>query len=241
MKKYLSALALAIFVLWASGCTYSGKTIRGNGNLTTERRQTGDFNTLVLAGSMEIYITQGPLDAVRIEAESNLQPYIKLTHKEDELVVGFQNNVRIASTRAIKVYITAPHIESLNLVGSGDIRITGTLRSNHKIKLRVAGSGDLDLAMNAPEVNADIVGSGNIGVSGETRNLQLNILGSGDFKGKELKSEQTDVRIAGSGNAWVYASIKLKTSVLGSGNIYYRGDPSMETSSAGSGSVIKSN
>jgi hypothetical protein len=47
------------------------------------------------------------------------------------------------------------------------------------------------------------------------------------------------VKIAGSGNATLFASIGLHASVLGSGNVYYLGDPAVETSLKGSGKVMK--
>lgn len=234
MSALLLLLAIAV-----SGCVFSGKRIKGNGRLTTETRSVADFEDLVLEGPMEVYLSQGSLEAARISAESNIQPYIKLEHRGDKLVVGFRNHISLSTTRQIKLYLSVPRLQQLNAVGSGTIKVQDTLKSDGKITLRITGSGNIELFMNAPELAADIIGSGNIEVGGDTREVSLNILGSGDFKGKDLKSETASVKIAGSGDATLFASIKLKSTILGSGDVYYLGDPSLETSTTGSGKVIQ--
>ena len=68
----------------------------------------------------------------------------------------------------------------------------------------------------------------------------ISIAGSGNYKGEELKSTNTKVEIAGSGNVTTHATNKLDASIAGSGSITYAGDPSsVEKDVAGSGSIKK--
>lgn len=221
------------------GCLYQGKTVSGDGRLTTETRSVGDFRHLVVEGDMQVILSQGALAAARITAESNIQPYITLTNTGDKLEVGFREHVSLAATRKIRVYLTAPDPEALTLTGSGEISGTDTLRSPKKMDLRLTGSGDIHVKLHAPEVSCDITGSGDILAAGDIRDLQVTIVGSGDYRGAQLKAESARVKIAGSGDATVFASIGLHASVLGSGNVYYLGDPAVETSLKGSGRVMK--
>lgn len=216
-----------------------GQQVTGNGQVTSSDRATGDFKDLVVAGPMHAFIHQGPVQDAKIEAESNLIPYVETRLHDGKLEIKFKNHVQITSHQPINIYLTAPHIQRLNMLGSGDIKVQDSLVSDTGIKLSVAGSGNIQIQMNAPALDADIAGSGDIIASGETRNISLHILGSGDFKGADLKSEQAVIKIAGSGNAHVFSSLKLTTKIFGSGNIYYRGNPSLETTSAGSGKVTK--
>ncbi|MGH2643729.1 MAG: head GIN domain-containing protein [Chitinophagaceae bacterium] len=242
MKKQCQYLFfLSIPVLLITGCIIGGQTVTGNGQVTSINRQTGDYNGIVVAGSMHVFVKQGPAQDIRIEAESNLIPYIETHLKDNQIEIRFKRNVHVTTHEPVNIYLTTPEISNLSLLGSGNIQVQDSLANSDKIKLNVAGSGDIELQMNAPELDANIAGSGNILISGETKNIILNILGSGDFKGSNLKSEQATVKIAGSGNAHVFSSIKLTTKILGSGNVYYEGSPSIETTSAGSGKVTKEN
>jgi hypothetical protein len=55
----------------------------------------------------------------------------------------------------------------------------------------------------------------------------------------DLQSENTTVKIYGSGNADVFASVKLDVHVAGSGDVRYKGNAQTSSSIAGSGSVKK--
>lgn len=234
-------LSAILLVLASSllGCGLQRDSVRGNGHLTTETRSVADFSQLVVEGSMQVFLSQGPLAAARITAESNIQPYLTLTHEGDRLTVGFRDLLSVITTRPIQVYLTVPDPNALTVTGSGAITTTDTLQSTGKIALRLTGSGTITVDLHAPEVSCDLTGSGDITAAGETRALQVTILGSGNFRAARMKSETSRVKIAGSGDATLYTSIKLHADILGSGNLYYRGDPALETSIVGSGKAIK--
>ena len=86
-----------------------------------------------------------------------------------------------------------------------------------------------------------IAGSGNVEVKdGSANSEEINMVGSGDFNGKDFQVEDASSIIAGSGNIDVRASDKLTAKILGSGNIRYYGDPeTIEVDTAGSGNIQK--
>lgn len=237
-RTQLTAL-LFIWVFALSGCGLEGKRVNGNGRLTTETRSVADFRQLVVEGSMQVFLSQGPLAIARITAESNVQPYVTLTHEGDKLTVGFRRNLFLTTHQQIKVYLTVPDPDALGVTGSGSIITAGTLRSTDPVSLRLTGSGTITVNLHAPEVSAHLTGSGDIKAAGEIRALHASILGSGNLRAGNLKSETAQVKIAGSGNAYLFTSIKLHANILGSGNVYYQGDPALETSLLGSGRTIK--
>lgn len=207
--------------------------------MSAEERDVGAFEDLIVASSMHVYLSQGPVKAVRVEAESNLLPYI-ITHREgNKLSVKTEDNTSISSNHPISIYLTTPDIKKVNMAGSGKIETRDTIFNDAGLKITLAGSGSINIKMNAPETDANIAGSGTITVSGFTRKLDINLTGSGDFKGKNLKSEEAKVKIAGSGSAWIFASVNLSAKILGSGNVHYVGTPSMDNDILGSGKVIK--
>jgi hypothetical protein len=90
------------------------------------------------------------------------------------------------------------------------------------------------------KVSAIISGSGNIHLFGKQNagELKVFISGSGNVKAIEFPSDNVDVKISGSGNCWVNATVKkLFVRLAGSGNVIYRGNPSIDSSVAGSGKV----
>ena len=92
--------------------------------------------------------------------------------------------------------------------------------------------------MDAPAVSVDVNGSGDVNLKGRTKDFDCSVSGSGDINCGNLQSENTTVKVSGSGNAHVFASVHLSASTFGSGDIYYSGNPQgPEIHTAGSGSV----
>jgi hypothetical protein len=88
-------------------------------------------------------------------------------------------------------------------------------------------------------VDAEINGSGNIDLKGETKRFNGEIRGSGNVRAMDLKSEDATVKIYGSGDADIFASVRLDVHVAGSGDVNYKGNAQVSSSIAGSGRVKK--
>ncbi|WP_298732169.1 head GIN domain-containing protein [uncultured Chitinophaga sp.] len=236
----LLASLITISAISLTSCNVTGQNrVKGSGNVTKEERSVDAFSELSVRGSMDVYLTQGPSKAAVIEAEDNLIPYIEFDRDGDKLIIRERRNTNIRATRAIKIYLTTPELESIGLAGSGNIKLENKFSNNTHMKLNVSGSGNLSGAINSPEVDANIAGSGNITVEGESRDLEVDIAGSGNFRGQQLLSEKAEVTIAGSGDASVHASVNLEAKIAGSGDVHYKGSPQVNSKIAGSGSVKK--
>jgi hypothetical protein len=84
-----------------------------------------------------------------------------------------------------------------------------------------------------------IAGSGDFSASGSAPTQKYSISGSGDIRAIKLEGKDVTVKIAGSGDARVWAKDTLTASIAGSGDITYAGDAKISKSVAGSGSVSK--
>lgn len=238
MKK-LIVLLLPI-ALMATSCRWVGaKRVKGNGNLKTENRSVSSFAGVESFGSYDVYVSVGTQHAVRIEAEENLLPFIEVWVDGDVLKVKSKDGFWLSPKRDIKVFITAPDYRRIYSYGSGNINGETKVTGSGKIDLGVAGSANINLDIDAPEIEGDISGSGNMSLKGTTKKFDGQIAGSGNIYAMELQSEETKVKIMGSGNADVFASIKLDVNVSGSGDIRYKGGAQVNSNIAGSGNVMK--
>jgi hypothetical protein len=153
---------LAVLALAGSSCRWAGKRVKGNGNLTTEDRHINHAQKIKLSSSYEVEITQGPVTSVKVEADDNLMPYILTTEENGFLVIHSRRNVNISTENNIKIFITTPRLEQVNLSGSGNVTGKSKFTDGDKLTLNIGGSGDIYLEVNTPEVHASIGGSGNM-------------------------------------------------------------------------------
>lgn len=199
-------------------------SISGSGNIISETRHTGEFHGVKTSGSMDIEVLNSNSPFIKIEADDNVMPYI-ITNVEDGIL-----NVHLKSNQSyhnvnVKVYVSAPVFEKLIVSGSGSITAKDTLNNSDKIECKISGSGDINAMVDAPLIIAAISGSGTITLQGRTKDFNCSIGGSGDLNCKNLLSENTIVKISGSGTAHVFASVSLQAKTSGSGDIYYSGNP----------------
>jgi hypothetical protein len=190
-------------------------------------------------GNFNIDIIQGSSSSVKIDADENLMPYIVTENKDGRLLIHAKEGYSLASDNKIKVTVTTATLEEVQVDGSGDVNGTGKFTGADHLRVGVAGSGNINLDVNSPEVESSIAGTGNIILSGETKNSKIEIAGVGDYKAENLMSENVDVHIAGSGNARVYAENSLSVNIAGSGDVFYKGNASIKQSVAGSGKISK--
>ncbi len=239
MKKCtLLAIGIAFFL---GACDFvGGERVVGSGNVTTQDRSISGFSAVQSSGFFDVYLSSGASQSVRVEADDNLHGYIETRVNGSELEIDTKEGYRIKTDKDIKIYITSPEFNKVHLSGSGNIISQNQINGNDKIDLSVSGSGNIKVDLHAPIVDAQMSGSGDIDLSGEAKKFEGSLSGSGNIRAMDLKTEETAIRISGSGNADVYASTKLDVRVTGSGDVRYKGGVQQVTSNiTGSGSVKK--
>ena len=237
--KQILFLLLAASISFPS-CRYAfGKRVRGNGNIRTEDRSLGNFQSVGSYGPYNVYLTQSSDYKVSVEAEDNLLPYIETYVENGELKIRTKEGYWLRNSREVSIHVSAPSFTTISTVGSGDIIAQSQINNSSPISLHATGSGSIKASLNAPEIKADVTGSGNINLEGETKSFHGEIIGSGNIKAFDLKSEDADIDISGSGDADVFASVKLSVEVNGSGDVKYKGAGQVASNIHGSGSVKK--
>lgn len=232
MRKLIFPIVAFLFL---SSCHYH--SIKGDGNVITSERDIRDFKNVKLRGFMNVYLTQDATTKVSIEGEENIIDHIRTYRENNTLIISTESGWRLRNTRPVNVYVSAPLLEEIGLSGSGDIIGKTKITNNSKVEFSISGSGNINTDVDAPEVKVEIGGSGNSDLKGRTKDLTIEIAGSGQARARDLMSENVKIRIAGSGDAYVYASSKLDVHVAGSGDVYYLGQPQINSNIAGSGSV----
>ncbi len=226
--------------LFSGGCEYiGGKRVRGNGVTSTQQRNVGDFTGIDVSGPFKVFISQGSVSSVKIEADENLMEYVEIENRRDNLEISTRRGYNLHPRSGLKIYVTAPSFDMLAVTGSGELKTQGKISNTKDMDVSVTGSGDLVLNIDAPAIKSAVTGSGNIIIDGGTRNFNTEVTGSGEVHAFNLLSENSDIEISGSGDVEVFASKQLKISISGSGDVRYKGNPSVSKSIAGSGNVRK--
>ena len=232
----IKSFALVILMTVAS-VQIQAQRVKGNGKIIEKTRQVGNFESLGVSGSFDVVLVKGQEGKIELSVEENLEPYLVTEVEGGTLKVRWKKGTNIRSTKNTKVTVHFEEIGGVALAGSGDI-ISRDVLTTEKMKIALAGSGDIRLELNAGAVSSDVSGSGDIELNGTCKSFEAAVAGSGDIEGYELKAETADLKISGSGTIHANVEKEIVARISGSGNIRYKGNPKIEDIKvSGSGNV----
>ena len=240
--KMYPVILLAIILM--TSCQDRGNNglfncIEGDGDVVTQELLINEFTSVKSRGSSQVYITQGNEIKVEVEGQQNIIDNIETDIQNGVWEIEFDECQR--NFTDLKIYITMPVIESLEVSGSGDMFGQDVFLVEN-VNLKVDGSGSIDVAVDgATDVDARISGSGKIKLAGTTNYIGAKISGSGDLKAYDLEAKIGNIKISGSGDVEVSVSDELDVKIEGSGDVYYKGNPIINVDITGSGDLKNMN
>jgi hypothetical protein len=241
MKKVYITTMILLFTISLNAQSWGNKRVKGNGNVTTETRNTGDYDGVSVGGFFDVVLVKGKEGKVTIEGEENLLEYIVTEVNRGVLKIKVEKGINMKTTRKLVVTVPVESIDRVSLGGSGNVKGETTIKTDD-FDVSLGGSGNITLDVDATSIKSSIGGSGNIKLSGDADRMKSSIAGSGTIKAYELQVNYLKASIAGSGDIRVSVQDEIKATVAGSGSIYYKGNPpKIDTKSVGSGSVVKRN
>jgi len=214
-KQYLLLISLTLLVM--ASC--SEDFITPNGNIISETWTVSEFNAIKSEISADIYVTQDPVQSLRIETNSDLLAVLETRVVNGELIIDSDYNIR--GTTKAQVYISAADFSKISITGAGSLESMNCMNLN-ALELKISGSA-------------------NINFCGTVGQFKSSISGSGDINAYGLNVNTADVTISGSGGMELTVSQSLKAKISGSGNIRYKGNPTVNSNITGSGKVVNVN
>ena len=216
MKKVgliIFILALTLGLIFANVFSFGKMTTRffsfsinegvsGSGNVATEKRDAADFQAVEVGGVFEVEIVAQKDFSVEVEADDNLLSLIKTEVSGGVLKLGTEK--RISTKNPIRVRISAPNIEDLDISGASKVSLGNLKNENLQI---------------------DSSGASKIIVTGETENLTVDVSGASRIDAENLKSENASIDASGASKVNVLVVNELKSDASGASSIIYSGSP----------------
>lgn len=236
-RRLLLSTALLSGLLFFS-VSLSAQTIRGSGNIQSQTRETGNFNSISSAGIFKIIITQGNSTAVKVETDDNILPYVITEVQGNELKLETKSNVNLKPSKEVDVYITVNKLDNVLISGACSLESTNTLKQ-YQLDFNLSGTSNLNLDLDVKRLSTSISGTGNATFKGKSTTSDYRISGTGNIDAKSLTNDNATVAISGMGKIHVNAEKQLNVFVSGMGKVWYQGNPQITQSVSGMGSITK--
>lgn len=230
MKKLgiiIFIIALFIGVTFASVFSVGGFTlkrfsfsffngVKGSGNIKTEQRDVAEFKSVKVGGAIVVEITAQKDYSLEVEGDDNILPLITTEFDGDTLKIRSEKGY--STSTPIKVKISAPNIEDLDLSGASKVSIVN---------------------LDNESLNVDTNGASKISCEGKTKNLTVDMSGASNFDSEKLSAENVSVDSSGASKASVSVKDSLKAELSGASKVVYYGNPTnIEKTTSGASSIV---
>lgn len=186
------------------------------------------FSKIDIKGAVDVVFkqTNGGKPQVTIAGGKDVVERLSVRSDGKTLTVSEKSGVStwhmFGSNRDAKVYVSAPDLTAVRIVGSGDFDAEGKVDTDNLL-IDVRGSGDVEMkSVICDNAKIQILGSGDVEIKNlvAQKNADINVKGSGDVEVNFAKSGMVSCSIAGSGDVKLKGYVKgLKKHVNGSGDL----------------------
>jgi hypothetical protein len=239
--KRIFFFVLSLLSLFLSACNIFGERVHGNGNIKSETRQTGHFNSVDVSNNINLHIRQDSGWSVRVETDENLMEFIQVSESNGLLTVEVRDHFNLDPSKNIDVFVSAPKFMGLTASGASEIMSDARIESTDAMDIDITGASEITLEIKAPRIKAGLSGASKATFRGESKDVSFHGSGASEFRCFELMAENSDVNVSGASNADVFASVNLKAEASGASNIRYKGKPSVSSNTSGAGNVASAN
>lgn len=203
-------------------------------------QQLSGFTSLAAGSGVNVYLSQGNSESVKIEAsEEAFQYLITEVDRNKRLTIRLENSMKQWFTRTgpINVYISFKELQDIEVSGGADLFGEEEL-SFHNLRMGASGGSDIKISLQANELELRCSGGSDAVVDGYTAYFKGSASGGSDIKAKDLVTEVADISVSGGSDAFITVKRELTASASGGSDINYYGSPAKLNSNKSGGSDI---
>ncbi len=237
MKTVLFSIIISLFGLFSTQ-----NTTAATHNKTEVRTVSANFSGIRSEGAFDVVINNAPQDGrITLHGDASTLSKIIVEVKHHTLIIRRKRGVCLFEDEdydKVQISLNAKNLKSIALSGSGNIVAKG-VQQGASFAAVLSGSGNIKAQIETGEASLTMSGSGNLNLSGKADEAIITLSGSGNVKTVDLQTQDAQVVISGSGNAYIAVADNLNVTGIGSGDVHYKGNPSVDITTIGSGKLIQ--
>ena len=220
MKTYILGLLLAFFLF--TPC------LAGAQDLTLTPAVSG-FSTLKVSSGVQVFLTQGETESVRIEARGFTKDDIIAAVDGGELKLSIRlqgwlgkNRADRTTSRYVKAYLTARQLTEIRVTSGAQLTGEGTFKAE-KLAIHSKSGAEITLAVAATDVELSASAGANAEVSGAVQTVTASASGGATLRAGDLKARTCQAEASSGADVRVFADDELFLKASTGGSIHHSG------------------
>lgn len=220
---FLSLTSFTVSAEESGSNSNSSNSSNAEGKVSSKPKSLPYFNKIIAKGIGNLYITQGTEQTLSVKTDAAFLPLISATVDDETLYLDFKG-AEAHSQAEINYFLTIKDIKSIKSLTSSSIFIEKAIQTD-ELTLEIMSFGEMNVNISVKKLTANIQGAGKIKAHGNSNQQDINIIGTGEFLGTDLKGEVANINIQGTGIATVNINKTLKITIPQEGTVRYCGTP----------------
>ena len=238
MKKQLVVIfSFFISLLSISSCIFIGPSVKGNGHVTKETRQIGDFNEIKVSTGLHVTLIQSDRELITVEADENLHEVIRTEIKRNELKIF--TDERIKKSKILHVTVEFTDLEELHSLAGAQVNSDGIIKVKNLTTSASSGSQQ-SLTIHTQYFEAKTSSGAHISIKGKTQDVDLKSSSGSHLKAGELTAENCVADVSSGAHIYIDVTTDFEGEASSGGHIFYTGSPqSVDINTSSGGNIIK--
>ncbi len=217
MKTTNLTLSFVLFLSFLLGSSLTYGQSSGSGNVTKQNRDVGTFTKIEAGSAFSLILEQGPVTKVIVETDDNYQDRIETVVKGDRLIIS---SMGMNNPSALKLRITAPVIEEINMYGAAKLTSVGTIYAN-QLKLELSGASKATLSLDVQVLISEISGASKVTLKGNAIKHDAEISGAINLNALDLTTTTTRIELSGASKGTINSTGKINADISGASSLSY--------------------
>jgi len=216
--------------------------VAANGNSDkTETRQVSNFNGIKVSTGIDLYITMGTTEEVKIVADDEIIDDLITEVKDGTLRIYMKQSNNWfnwnSGNQTRKAYVTVKELESIDASSGSDVSSENTL-TGEDLKVNASSGSDVAIDIYYKNVWVDTSSGSDAKLSGKVKTLYAEASSGSDIVAKNLESKICKVSVSSGSDATVNVADELYANASSGGDVGYYGNPQVKDINESSGGDV---
>ena len=235
--KTIQKLAILILVaaVGLNASVYAGNSDK------TENRNVKNFSEIKVSTGVDLYITMGNSEEVKVVADDDIIDELITEVKGDVLHIYMKRNNNLfnwgSRNETKKVYVTVKELSAIDASSGSDVESENTLKGDH-INIEASSGSDIELDLVYKNIRLDTSSGSDAKLSGKAKNFEAEASSGSDISARGLEAAICRVRVSSGSDAVVSVTDELYAKASSGGDVRYYGNPKVKDTDESSGGDV---
>ena len=235
MKTLKSTIILLLVVLIG----INTNTFAGNRD-ETENRKIQNFNAIKVSTGIDLYLTMGNSEEVKIVADDDIIDNLITEVKDGTLRIYMKktnwfNWGNFNQTR--KAYVTVKELEKIDASSGSDVETENTLKGE-SLEIEASSGSDVNLDIVYKNVSLSTSSGSDAKLTGKAKYFEASASSGSDITARNFETEYCKVKASSGSDITVNVSEEITAKASSGADIRYYGNPKIKDTDESSGGDI---